>query len=135
MIQYLNIEWRKLKIASILLFLPPSVGMLTLVYTNMDFSHIHQYGALMYCVTLQVANFAASSRLSRFGFTNPAFLFSWIGYILFICSDYFLISKEFGLSNKLRRVEIMSTYIFAQIFLMSGSIFTEKWEQKCNKHK
>ena len=126
MIQFFAVDFKNIPYVSYLFALPPALIMFQLVFTRMKFNKLMDYGCLVYCSTLQLAAFAAATRLSRYTFLHPSFLCSWIGYLFFVSSDICLILNEFNIVQKLLRIPIMSTYTIAQTLITVGAIYAEK---------
>ena len=126
MIQFFDVDFKNIPITAYLLAIPPAVTMYSIIFPYIKFTKLGEYYAVIYCTVLNMTAFASLTRLSKYPFTHPSFLCSWIGYLFFIVSDAFLILNETGIVKKRQRIPIMSTYTIAQTLIAIGAILAEK---------
>ena len=132
MMIFFKVDIRKVKLISYLISIPPIVFMYSLIFPYMKWDHPTDYGCLVYCTILLASHAFAAGRLYKYSFKDKSFLFTWLGFLFYVSSDYFLITKEFELTDKMRRIPTLLTYCIAQILIVSGAMYSHT---ELNAHK
>ena len=123
MVHFYKIELRKVPIISYIILTPPIIFLSWCIFPHMKWNLPSNVGCFLYCVVLLISASASAMRLCKYPFFSKTFILCWIGYLLFIASDYFLILREFNLTTGMKRIETMLTYCLAQIMIVIGTTY------------
>lgn len=118
MVRMFGVDWKQVPQIAYFFMLPGLCLHYGYLMPKMSFKTYHGYCVLVYCTILELSTCNAAARLSYLPLSSPSFWLSYVGYLNFILSDYFLITVSLHLDKKLRRKEILGTYIVAQACLV-----------------
>ena len=130
MVHFYKITLPKVPLLSYVLLIPPIVFLSMFIFPHMKWNVPSCIGCFLYCCVLLISASAAAMRLCKYSFFSKTFLLAWIGYLLFITSDYFLILREFNLTEGMKRIETMLPYCVGQVMIVIGTIYADRDLQK-----
>jgi hypothetical protein len=118
-ILYFDVHWGNIP-AWAVLFLLPGLALFARLVPKMRARGLGGIFVIVYCCWLQGANAMSIAQLCSSTFWTRGPMMCSLGYFFFLLSDSFLIAKEFGVDQEMRRFEIMSTYAIAQTLIILG---------------
>ena len=69
---------------------------------------------------IEFTSCCSATRLTEFGYSHPTFYLTYIGYQFFVVSDAILLYAMATELNKRTDLQVMSTYIVAQLLIAIG---------------
>ncbi|EAX99264.1 hypothetical protein TVAG_112800 [Trichomonas vaginalis G3] len=112
-----HVDWAHYPIGALVLAFPFIAAQQYKIIKNANFKTVFGWCLFTYCCFLDYALLGVSGRVGQLGFSNKSFLLGYFGYISFMTSDFILISTILGIAKGLCRIEILGTYMLAQLLL------------------
>jgi hypothetical protein len=119
MLALFEVKWRRVQYWSGFLLIP-AIFLLGRVVPNMNCRGFSQWFLSVYFGVLQITYTTSIAQLSSADTINVSNCLCSFGYLMFIVSDSFLVAREFGVDEKMKKLETLGTYLFAQAALALG---------------
>lgn len=118
MLKIFNVAWKSVSLFSYIMMIPGLAVHFGHLVPKLSFKSAQSYAIIVYCCILEIGLCSAAATLYQLGWASPRFWMSYFGYFFFVVSDFFLLSVHLNLQKTLRRIEIMGTYIIAEVLLV-----------------
>ncbi|EAY16025.1 hypothetical protein TVAG_277910 [Trichomonas vaginalis G3] len=113
-----TINWSQFPVIAIFLALPFIVYQQYKISEFVDVKKPISICMFIYCCILDYCLIRTAARIDQYGFTNIYFLLGYIGYAIFMLSDFILILTMWGKIKRPCKMEILGTYMLAQLMLI-----------------